>query len=144
MSLLTNGKVVHGGTYNSQFLSMIATVKTLENYSRDNFHNELNEKTIFLQNGLEKVFFDENITSILSSFPGFIFCGFGINNQPQEYRDLLNLDTDMYISFCLEMIKRGVRTLERGAWFISIEHTEDILQETINIAREAIRAIKRN
>ena len=144
MSLLTNGKVVHGGTYNSQFLSMIATVKTLENYSRENFHNELNEKTIFLKNGLEKVFFDENITSILSSFPGFIFCGFGVNNQPQEYRDLLNLDTDMYISFCLEMIKRGVRTLERGAWFISIEHTENILQETINIAKESIRAIKRN
>ena len=144
MSLLTNGKVVHGGTYNSQFLSMIATVKTLENYSRDNFHNELNEKTIFLKNGLEKVFFDENVTSICSSFPGFIFCGFGVNNQPQEYRDLLNLDADMYISFCLEMIKRGVRTLERGAWFISIEHTEDILQETINISKEAIRAIKRN
>ena len=42
------------------------------------------------------------------------------------------------------MIKRGVRTLERGAWFISIEHTEDILQETINIAKEAIRSIKKN
>ena len=40
-----------------------------------------------MQNGLEKVFFDENITSILSSFPGFIFCGFGINNQPQEYKN---------------------------------------------------------
>ena len=143
MSLLSNGKVVHGGTYNSQFLSMIATVKTLENYSRDNFHNELNEKTIFLKNGLEKVFFDENVTSILSSFPGFIFCGFGVNNEPQEYRDLLNLDTDMYISFCLEMIKRGVRTLERGAWFISIEHSQDILEETINIAREAIMAVKK-
>jgi glutamate-1-semialdehyde 2,1-aminomutase len=144
MSLLTNGKVVHGGTYNSHFLSMIATVKTLENYSRDNFHNELNEKTIFLKNGLEKVFFDENVTSILSSFPGFMFCGFGVNNQPLEYRDLLNLNSDMYILFCLEMIKRGVRTLERGAWFISIEHTEDILQETINIAKDAIKAIKEN
>ena len=95
MSLLTNGKVVHGGTYNSQFLSMIATVKTLENYSKKDFHNRLNEKTIFLKTGLEKVFFDENITSILSSFPGFIFCGFGINNQPNEYRDLLNLNNIM-------------------------------------------------
>jgi len=143
MSLLTNGKVVHGGTYNSQFLSMIATVKTLENYSKHNFHNKLNEKTIFLKTGLEKVFFDENITSILSSFPGFIFCGFGINNQPNEYRDLLNLNNDMYTLFCLEMIKRGVRTLERGAWFISIEHSQDILEETINIAREAVMAVKK-
>ena len=143
MSLLTSGRVVHGGTYNSQFLSMIATVKTLENYSKENFYNELNKKTIFLREGLKKVFFDENIKAVLSSFPGFIFCGFGINNQPQEYRDLLNLNTDMYILFCLEMIKRGVRSLERGAWFISIEHTEDILQETINVAKEAIKAVKK-
>ena len=49
----------------------------------------------------------------------------------------------MYILFCLEMIKRGVRALERGAWFISIEHTEDILQETINVAKEAIKAVKK-
>ncbi|MDC1280982.1 hypothetical protein N8Z28_01710, partial [bacterium] len=80
---------------------------------------------------------------LLSSFPGFIFCGFGMNNQPQEYRDLLNLNTDMYILFCLEMIKRGIRALERDAWFISIEHTEDILQETINVAKEAIKAVKK-
>ncbi len=144
MSLLTTGKVVHGGTYNSQYLSMIATVKTLENYSRNNFHDELNNKTIFLKEGLEKVFFDEKITSVLSTFPGFMFCGFGMSRQPQEYRDLLNLNSEMYISFCLEMIKRGVRTLERGAWFISIEHSKDILQETIQIAKESIIAIKNN
>ena len=144
MSLLTTGKVVHGGTYNSQYLSMIATVKTLENYSSNNFHNELNKKTIFLKEGLEKVFFDEKITSVLSAFPGFMFCGFGMSRQPQEYRDLLNLNSEMYISFCLEMIKRGVRTLERGAWFISIEHSKEILQETIQIAKESIIAIKNN
>tara|TARA_B100000963_G_scaffold309228_1_gene285098 strand:+ start:368 stop:496 length:129 start_codon:yes stop_codon:yes gene_type:complete len=40
------------------------------------------------------------------------------------------------------MIKRGVRTLERGAWFISIEHTQDILEETIDIAKQAILALK--
>ncbi len=144
MSLLTIGKVVHGGTYNSQFLSMIATVKTLEYYSRNNFHNDLNEKTVFLREGLEKVFFDEKITSVLSSFPGFIFCGFGIKNQPQEYRDLLNLNTEMYISFCFEMIKRGVRTLERGAWFISIEHSKEILEHTISIVKDSLKAIKNN
>ena len=73
-----------------------------------------------------------------------MFCGIGIKSQPQEYRDLLNLNTEMYISFCLEMIKRGVRTLERGAWFISIEHSKEILQETLEIAKEATIAIKNN
>ena len=97
-----------------------------------------------MKEGLEKIFYDEKIPAILSKFPGFMFCGFGINSQPQEYRDLLNLNTEMYISFCLEMIKRGVRTLERGAWFISIEHSKEILQETLEIAKEATIAIKNN
>ena len=57
--MLAQGNVVRGGTYNSQFLFMIATVKTLENYSKYNFHNELNNKTIFSKDGLEKVLFDE-------------------------------------------------------------------------------------
>ena len=144
MSLLGNGKVVHGGTYNSQFLSMIATVKTLENYSKKNFYNKLNDKTIFLKEGLEKIFYDEKIPSVLSNFPGFIFCGFGLRDNPQEYRDLLNLNNEMYISFCLEMIKRGVRILERGAWFISIEHSKKILQETLEIAKESLLEIKKN
>ena len=42
------------------------------------------------------------------------------------------------------MIKRGGRTLERGAWFISIEHSKEILQETLEIAKEATIAIKNN
>ena len=90
------------------------------------------------------MFFDYDIKVVLSSFPGFIFCGFGINKQPQDYRDLLNLNFKMYISFCHEMIKRGVRILERGAWFISIEHTNEIISKTIEIAKDSIKVVKNN
>ena len=144
MSLITSGRVVHGGTYNSQFLSMIATVKTLEHYSRKDFHSELNKKTIFLKEGLEKVFSDENLSFVISNFPGFIFCGFGSSNNPVDYRDLLNLNSEMYVSFCLEMIKRGVRILERGAWFLSIEHSIESLEKTIEAAKESLTYMKKN
>ena len=50
----------------------------------------------------------------------------------------------MYISFCHEMIKRGVRILERGAWFISIEHTNEIIAKTIEIAKDSIKVVKNN
>jgi glutamate-1-semialdehyde 2,1-aminomutase len=39
------------------------------------------------------------------------------------------------------MLKRGVRTLERGAWFVSSAHTDDVLDETIAAAREAAKEI---
>ena len=42
------------------------------------------------------------------------------------------------------MIKRGVRILERGAWFISIEHTNEIISKTIEIAKDSIKVVKNN
>jgi len=37
------------------------------------------------------------------------------------------------------MLKRGVRALERGAWFVSSTHTDDVLDETIAAVREAAK-----
>ena len=50
----------------------------------------------------------------------------------------------MYVSFCLEMIKRGVRILERGAWFLSIEHSIESLEKTIEAAKESLIYMKKN
>jgi glutamate-1-semialdehyde 2,1-aminomutase len=51
------------------------------------------------------------------------------------------MDKERYRAFCHAMLKRGVRALERGAWFISSAHTDDFLDETIAAAREAAKEI---
>ena len=43
--------------------------------------------------------------------------------------------------FCGELLKRRVRALERGAWFLSTTHDDEALEETIAAARDAAQAV---
>ena len=141
MELFVTGGVLHGGTYNSQILSMAATIATLESVSAPGFHNDLNNKSTKLQEGIEKALADAGVQASIAGFPGFIHVGLGLIEKPQEYRDLVAIDKERYSAFCHAMLKRGVRTLERGAWFVSSAHTDDVLDETIAAARDAAKEI---
>ena len=137
MELFATGGVLHGGTYNSQILSMAATIATLESISVPGFHSELNNKSTKLQEGIEKALTDAGVQASIAGFPGFFHVGLGLTKMPREYRDLIAMDKERYREFCHAMLKRGVRTLERGAWFVSSTHTDDILDETIAAASSA-------
>ena len=141
MELFATGGVLHGGTYNSQILSMAATIATLESISVPGFHNDLNNKSTKLQEGIKKAFADAGVQASIAGFPGFFHVGLGLTEMPREYRDLIAMDKERYRAFCHAMLKRGVRTLERGAWFVSSTHTNDILDETIAAARDAAKEI---
>jgi glutamate-1-semialdehyde 2,1-aminomutase len=39
------------------------------------------------------------------------------------------------------LLRRGVRALERGAWFLSTAHDDAVIEATIAAAREAAREI---
>ncbi|WP_171181697.1 aspartate aminotransferase family protein [Ruegeria sp. HKCCD8929] len=137
MELFATGGVLHGGTYNSQLLSMAATIATLESVSAPGFHDDLANKSNKLQEGITKAFADAGVQASISGFPGFIHIGLGLTEKPQDYRDLTALDKARYRELCHAMLKRGVRALERGAWFVSSTHTDDVLDETIAAIREA-------
>ena len=74
-------------------------------------------------------------------FPGFFHVGFGLQEAPSDFRGLWGIDQARYALFCLAMLKRGVRALERGAWFVSAAHTNDVLDETIAVVTEAAREV---
>mgnify|MGYP006105559871 FL=1 len=141
MELFVSGGVMHGGTYNSQLLSMAATVATLDAVSAPGFHADLEVKSEKLREGLTKAFVDAGIPASVNSFPGFVHVGLGLSESPKEYRDLIAVDKSRYAQFCHILLKRGVRTLERGAWFVSSKHNEDVLDETIAAASLAAKEI---
>jgi len=141
MELFATGGVLHGGTYNSQVLAMAATVATLNAVSRPGYHEDLERKTGLLTEGLSNALHDAAIAASVSMFPGFVHAGFGLKERPQDYRDLMTIDKSAYARFCLALLKRGVRALERGAWFVSSAHSDDDIEETIRAAREAAQEI---
>lgn len=141
MDLFATGGVMHGGTYNAQLLAMAATVATLESISVPGFYSDLEAKTERLKQGVDRALKDAGIQAHVAGFPGFFHVGFGLSSAPRDYRDLIGIDKPKYTRFTLAMLKRGVRALERGAWFLSGSHGNDVLDETISVAAEAAREI---
>src|ERR1700746_3428493 len=43
---------------------------------------------------------------------------------PPNYRDILATDRAGYVRLTTALLARGVRALERGAWFISVRHDD--------------------
>ena len=77
----------------------------------------------------------------MNGFPGFFHIGLGLTEAPKDYRDLVAIDKPRYAQLCFALLNRGVRALERGAWFVSSAHTDDVIDETILAFTEAVKEI---
>jgi glutamate-1-semialdehyde 2,1-aminomutase len=40
------------------------------------------------------------------------------------------------------MVERGVRALERGAWFLSAAHDDEVIDRTLSVVEDSLRAIR--
>lgn len=138
---LCKGKVLHGGTYNAQPLAMAATVATLKSLTPE-LYAGIAVNAERLMDGLRKIFSDAGVTATVTGFPQIFHLGLGLERPANDYRDLLALNKPGYIALTTEMMRRGVRVLERGAWFMSSEHDAGVVDETLAATAEALKAVQ--
>ena len=50
-------------------------------------------------------------------------------------------DKALYVKFAHALLKRGVRVLERGAWFVSFAHDDAVIDATLEAVRGAAKDI---
>ena len=62
---------------------------------------------------------------------------FGPTVPGRNYRDLLAVDTARYIHYIYALLKRRVRVPERGTWFPSSCHDDDIIGRAIEAVEVA-------
>jgi glutamate-1-semialdehyde 2,1-aminomutase len=48
------------------------------------------------------------------------------------------------VKFAHALLKRGVRVLERGAWFVSFAHDDGVIDATLDAVRGAAKEIAQN
>jgi glutamate-1-semialdehyde 2,1-aminomutase len=51
---------------------------------------------------------------------------------------VLAVERQAYVRLTTALLERGVRALERGAWFLSTEHDDAIVETTIGTFKEAL------
>ena len=126
MQLISDHKVFHGGTYNTNPVSMAAglamfrEVLTRANYAHtDKLSAKLTEgyRKIVAKSGLQAYVASAGVNGALMLYPAEI----------KNYRDWLAIDVDLWRHYWFGMVNRGVMPQPYWwdeQWTISVQHTE--------------------
>jgi glutamate-1-semialdehyde 2,1-aminomutase len=140
MDQVTQG-VLQGGTYNSQAVAMAATVATLRRLRAPDTFPPMEARGTRLMQGIEEAFARAGFPAVVAGFPTIFHVGIGLTEKPRNWTHLHAMDRKRYVAFTTALLRHGVRALERGAWFLSTEHTDDVIDATLEAVGLALKDI---
>ena len=140
MDLCTQG-VVHGGTYNGQAVTMAACAATLARLQQPGAYDAMERRGTRLMEGIRAAFAAASIPAVVTGFPQIFHVAIGLEAPARNWSDLRRMDRARYVAFTTALLERGVRALERGAWFLSTEHDDAVIDATLDAVADAVRTI---
>ena len=141
MEMFVTGGVVHGGTYNAQPIAMAATVATLRSLTPA-LYTKVGEGGTALIEGFREIFASAGVKAQVVGFPQVFHIALGLDAPARNYRDLAMMNRSAYVALTTALLHRGVRALERGAWFMSSEHDTAVVSDTLDAMKDAVRSLK--
>ena len=138
MNLVGEGKVIHAGTYNTQSVSMAATIATLELIKSGKPHKKIDTTGTALMQGLAEEFTSAGVDHEIVGYPSVFNVRFDLKG-PTDYRSGIKANTVRYGDFAFELLKSGIRILPRGTWFLSSAHEMSDIDKTLNVVRDVLK-----
>ena len=139
MNLIATGKVMHAGTYNTQSVSMAATLATLKLLKSQIPYGIINKSGEYLMKELSKEFSSSGIEHEIVGYPGVFNVRFD-SKGPTEYRSAIKANRERYANFAFALLQKGIRILPRGTWFLSSAHTVRDLDKTLSAVRDVLKS----
>ncbi|HWA20231.1 MAG TPA: aspartate aminotransferase family protein [Devosia sp.] len=140
LDMFATAGVLHGGTFNAQPVAIAAMLATQKELTAAHF-GTTGQRGLRLQSGVREALAEAGITAQVIGFPLVFHVAFGLDQPPHNYRDVAAADRSLYVKFAFALLQRGVRVLERGAWFVSAAHDDVVIDETLLAVRAAAREI---
>jgi glutamate-1-semialdehyde 2,1-aminomutase len=141
MDMFVDAGVMHGGTYNAQAVCMAAAVATLKTLSQAGFFLQLEQQGQRLMSGLSEIFETAGIEARIQGVPAIFHLALGVTQPITNYRDSLQADKARYRRLTTALLYRGVRVLERGAWFVCAAHSDALIDRTLEATKDALSEI---
>src|SRR5258708_6154106 len=145
MELISQHKVFHGGTYNTNRVAMAAGLATFrEVLTRENYAhvNKLSKK---LAEGYRGIVAKAGLQADIATAGG----NGALMLYPQEirnYRDWTKIDADLWRQYWFAMVNRGVLAQPYWwdeQWTISVQHTEADIEKHLAVFEEIAPALAR-
>jgi glutamate-1-semialdehyde 2,1-aminomutase len=134
------GPVYQAGTLSGNPVAMAAGLAMLELVQTPGFHEELARRTRLLTDGLQAIADGEGV-AFSTTRVGGMFGLFFTNGPVETYEQATGADVPRFNRFFRAMLERGVFLAPSAyeAGFMSIAHGEQVIAETLDAARGALR-----
>ena len=141
MDVIGGGSVTHAGTFGANGVSMAAANAVIDILNETPVLKELANRGLKLKNGLDQILMDADLPHQMCGHPniqGFLIT----EKEVHEVRDLAHSDDVLYEEIMNNMYDRGiwVESDPREPWFLCEAHTDDIIDKTLNIFQESVKA----
>jgi glutamate-1-semialdehyde 2,1-aminomutase len=142
MDQVSDGAVLHAGTYNANAVAVAAASASLDVLGRPGTHDRLFELSDRLTSGIAGIFERAGVpVQIQGVGPMFQFW---FSDKPiVDYRDAAaHLNSPKYAALALELHRRGVMVHPSNIelWFVSTVHTISDIDETLAAFEDAVKA----
>ena len=142
MNNIGNGNVVHGGSFNSNLMSISAAHAVLQRIKQKGpeFYNKLNGLGLHLMNGLRDVARKSKINLKVNGPGSFFSIYFSDKQNILNWRDhKRNVNDIKYQTFAKAMLLENIRLSSIGRIHICSTHTEEDIEITIQAAHTVLK-----
>ncbi|MGJ5713277.1 glutamate-1-semialdehyde 2,1-aminomutase [Staphylococcus auricularis] len=137
------GPAYQAGTMAGNPLSMKAGIALLEVLEQDGVYEKLDQLGKRLEDGLNELIDKHNITATINRVYGAMTLYF-TDEKVTNYEQAENSDGDAFAQFFKLMLNQGINLAPSKfeAWFLTTEHTEEDIDETLRAADYAFSQMK--
>jgi len=136
------GSIYQAGTLSGNPLSMVAGFVTLRRLRDGSLYQQLERATKRLCDGLEHAASSANVNNTINRV-GSMWTGFFSANEVMDWTTANNCDRQLYGKFFHAMLSEGVYLApsQFEAAFVSLAHTDEVIDRTIAAAKKAFETI---
>jgi glutamate-1-semialdehyde 2,1-aminomutase len=142
-NIAPTGPIYQAGTLSGNPLAMTAGLLTLRRLKNEKVYDELERRSAQLCDGLSSIAAEAGITTTTNRV-GSMWTTFFAQGPIVDWTTANQSDRQLYGKFFHAMLEEGVYLApsQFEAGFVSIAHTEEVIQQTLTAARNAFQALK--
>jgi glutamate-1-semialdehyde 2,1-aminomutase len=143
MELAGDGRVLHGGTYNTNLVSTAAAHAVLETVHRDGatLYPAMEAQGARLLEELRSLAAAQGIPLHVQGLPTVFNTCFLDVDEITDYRSYSRQDAARQQAFLRALQAEGVRVTARGTWFMSAAHGDTEIDRTLEAAEASLAAL---
>jgi glutamate-1-semialdehyde 2,1-aminomutase len=143
VEMVTDGRTMHGGTYNSSPLVCAAVIAAVRATGAEGFYDELDARGRRLADGLVQAARDAGLEACWSG-TGALFQLWFAPDPPRDYRRAHTVIANSpFATLHTELRDRGIliQPPQEGLWLMSGAHSDADVDQTLEAAAEALPAV---